>query len=99
MTIKVSVEYSGGLEILFGGIKSMKVELQKDSATILDLVEYLCKEKMTDKRQDLFVIDGYHIRPGILVLINDTDWEIEGEEEYVLRSGDQILFASTLHGG
>lgn len=38
-------------------------------------------------------------RPGILVLINDADWELEGEEEYELQNGDNILFVSTLHGG
>jgi ubiquitin related modifier 1 len=38
-------------------------------------------------------------RPGILVLINDTDWELEGEGDYVLKDGDEIVFISTLHGG
>ncbi|KAI9731809.1 MAG: Ubiquitin- modifier 1 [Claussenomyces sp. TS43310] len=38
-------------------------------------------------------------RPGILVLINDADWELEGEENYELQAGDNILFVSTLHGG
>lgn len=38
-------------------------------------------------------------RPGILVLINDADWELEGEEAYELQEGDNILFVSTLHGG
>jgi ubiquitin related modifier 1 len=38
-------------------------------------------------------------RPGILVLINDADWELEGEEAYEINSGDKILFVSTLHGG
>lgn len=38
-------------------------------------------------------------RPGILVLINDTDWELEGEGTYELKSGDEIVFISTLHGG
>lgn len=38
-------------------------------------------------------------RPGILVLINDADWELEGEEAYELQAGDNILFVSTLHGG
>lgn len=38
-------------------------------------------------------------RPGILVLINDADWELEGEEAYEIQSGDEILFVSTLHGG
>lgn len=38
-------------------------------------------------------------RPGILVLINDADWELEGGEAYLLQTGDNILFVSTLHGG
>ena len=38
-------------------------------------------------------------RPGILVLINDADWELEGEDKYEIQNGDNILFVSTLHGG
>jgi hypothetical protein len=46
--------------------------------------------------------DSYHLhhsRPGILVLINDADWELEGEASYALQPNDNILFVSTLHGG
>ena len=38
-------------------------------------------------------------RPGVLVLINDCDWELEGGLEYELESGDTVVFISTLHGG
>lgn len=38
-------------------------------------------------------------RPGILVLVNDTDWELEGEGDYQLKDGDEVVFISTLHGG
>ena len=38
-------------------------------------------------------------RPGILVLVNEADWELEGGDAYELKSGDHILFVSTLHGG
>ena len=38
-------------------------------------------------------------RPGVLVLINDADWELEGKESYNLADGDNVLFVSTLHGG
>lgn len=38
-------------------------------------------------------------RPGILVLINDADWELEGEGKYELQPKDNVLFVSTLHGG
>ena len=49
------------------------------------------REHDTDQRGDR--------RPGILVLINDTDWELEGEGDYILQSGDEVVFISTLHGG
>ena len=38
-------------------------------------------------------------RPGILVLINDSDWALEGEGDYQLKEGDKVVFISTLHGG
>lgn len=41
----------------------------------------------------------HHRRPGILILINSTDWELEGELEYELQDGDEMVFISTLHGG
>jgi len=31
--------------------------------------------------------------------VNDVDWELEGEGEYLLKDGDEIVFISTLHGG
>ena len=34
-----------------------------------------------------------------MVLVNDTDWELEGCEAYEIKEGDEILFVSTLHGG
>uniref|UniRef100_A0A8C2I0L0 Ubiquitin-related modifier 1 n=1 Tax=Cyprinus carpio TaxID=7962 RepID=A0A8C2I0L0_CYPCA len=40
-----------------------------------------------------------HSRPGILVLINDADWELMGELEYQLQDQDNVVFISTLHGG
>lgn len=39
------------------------------------------------------------LRPGILLLVNDTDWELLGEGEYLLEPGDVVTFISTLHGG
>jgi len=38
-------------------------------------------------------------RPGILVLINSADWELEGELNYQLQDKDELVFISTLHGG
>ena len=50
-----------------------------------------------DLAKDADTVDGR--RPGILVLINDSDWELEGEDKYELVDKDNILFVSTLHGG
>lgn len=47
----------------------------------------------------LTLLGNCYRRPGILVLINDADWELEGEESYEIQRGDNILFVSTLHGG
>lgn len=52
------------------------------------------------ERPELFTEPaGDTVRPGILVLINDADWELEGEGSYELEQGDHISFISTLHGG
>ncbi|KAL8734480.1 MAG: hypothetical protein Q9166_001379 [cf. Caloplaca sp. 2 TL-2023] len=104
-TLSVTVEFTGGLEILFSNQRKQPVSLP-----VLDengvppnmayLVRYLCTHLMRDPRKELFVVDDAVMsRPGILVLINDADWELEGETEYVLQKDDNILFVSTLHGG
>ncbi|KAG8924452.1 Ubiquitin- modifier 1, partial [Tulasnella sp. 408] len=56
------------------------------------------KENILTERVELFM-EGDTVRPGILVMINDVDWELEGEGEYVLQDGDEVVFISTLHGG
>ncbi|EDV27550.1 uncharacterized protein TRIADDRAFT_53360 [Trichoplax adhaerens] len=56
------------------------------------------KENLLQERPELFV-QGDSVRPGILVLINESDWELLGELEYHLEENDCILFISTLHGG
>jgi ubiquitin related modifier 1 len=48
---------------------------------------------------DAYIFLLMHSRPGILILINDADWELEGELEYQLQEGDNLVFISTLHGG
>ncbi|XP_008486555.2 ubiquitin-related modifier 1 homolog, partial [Diaphorina citri] len=53
--------------------------------------------KLTE-RPELFV-QGDSVRPGILVLINEADWELYGELTYELKENDTIMFISTLHGG
>jgi len=101
--LAITVEFIGGLEMLFSNERKLKVSLPlKDQngnlADIGYLVQYLCENVMKDQRKELFVLNNA-VRPGILVLINDADWELEGEEKYKIQQGDNILFVSTLHGG
>ncbi|KAI5924267.1 ubiquitin related modifier 1 [Camillea tinctor] len=100
--ISIQVEFSGGLEMLFSSQRRHSLSLpateQGTPITIASLINHLCNHTMKDTRKELFILDD-HLRPGILVLINDADWELEGEEAYELQNGDNILFVSTLHGG
>ncbi|KIK07143.1 hypothetical protein K443DRAFT_673701 [Laccaria amethystina LaAM-08-1] len=66
-------------------------------ADVTYLLHHL-RDHLLKERQELFMENGT-VRPGILVLINDTDWELEGEGEYLLKDGDEIVLISTLHGG
>ncbi|KAK9581107.1 Ubiquitin- modifier 1 [Aspergillus fumigatus] len=102
-SITITVEFTGGLEILFSNERKHHITLpaQVDDGgrpTIAYLLRYLVDNVMKDQRKELFIMDD-NVRPGILVLINDADWELEGEERYELQSGDNIVFVSTLHGG
>lgn len=45
------------------------------------------------------LVEKETVRPGILVLINDTDWELLSQLSTELKDGDTITFISTLHGG
>ncbi|OAL00187.1 ubiquitin related modifier 1 [Phaeosphaeriaceae sp. SRC1lsM3a] len=101
--IPIKIEFSGGLEILFGNQKKYTISLptQDESGTpanVAFLVRHLCDKLMKDPRKELFVLDDT-VRPGILVLINEADWELEGEDKYELQKDDHIMFVSTLHGG
>ncbi|KAK6529610.1 Ubiquitin- modifier 1 [Arthrobotrys megalospora] len=102
-TIPLKIELAGGLELLFDNEKKLNVDLPAKmedgaAANINYLVEYLCVHCMKDPRREMFQLNGT-VRAGILVLINDADWELEGEGEYELQPKDTILFVSTLHGG
>ncbi|KAG6849389.1 Ubiquitin- modifier 1 [Arthromyces matolae] len=103
MTIPVKVEFSGGLELLFANQRLHSIDLPDldqstlKAPTLQYLINYL-RDNLLRERVELFV-ENETVRPGILVLINDTDWELEGEGEYELKKNDEIVFISTLHGG
>ncbi|EME86136.1 uncharacterized protein MYCFIDRAFT_133060, partial [Pseudocercospora fijiensis CIRAD86] len=99
----ISKHFSGGLELLFSNQRKHRVSISARDAkgqpsSVAFLIAWLCDNLMKDPRKDMFVLDD-SVRPGILVLINDADWELEGEDKYELQPGDNIVFVSTLHGG
>ena len=61
------------------------------------LIDYLKKNHLKDK-EEMFV-QGSSVRPGIIVLVNDTDWELLETIHYKVQESDSIAFISTLHGG
>ncbi|RCK64039.1 Ubiquitin-related modifier 1-2 [Candida viswanathii] len=101
MPIKVKVEFLGGLDIISNSVRDHKCVLphEEGTATMRDLIAYICKTIIADPKDVAVFIEDGTVRPGILVLINDTDWELEGMEDYVVESGDVFTFTSTLHGG
>jgi ubiquitin related modifier 1 len=95
--VKVVVEFGGGLDLLFGKVKHLDLELDEKDAGMRGVISLLATKHLKE-RPELFV-DGDTVRPGILTLINDADWELEGKLDYRLQDGDVIAFISTLHGG
>jgi ubiquitin related modifier 1 len=87
---------------MFEGKKRIDVELGTESGdtgswTVANLIEEL-RVKHLKEKEEMF-IQGGSVRPGIIVLVNDTDWELLETTRYRLEAGDQVAFISTLHGG
>uniref|UniRef100_A0A914V7E9 Ubiquitin-related modifier 1 homolog n=1 Tax=Plectus sambesii TaxID=2011161 RepID=A0A914V7E9_9BILA len=97
--IDVTIEFSGGAELLVGKQKIHKASLPSNRDwTIRSLLPWIAEHLMKTDRPELLIENGT-VRPGILVLVNDTDWELLGELSYVIKPNDTITFISTLHGG
>jgi ubiquitin related modifier 1 len=101
-SLRFSIELLGGLDALFGGKKRFEVSLPVSAdlptPTTLRTVLAHVRTSLLKERPELFMA-GETVRPGILVLVNDADWELEGGLDYVVEEGDVIAFISTLHGG
>lgn len=95
--MKINLEFRGGAELLVNNVSQHSVDLDGSKWNIASLLEWI-KTNLIKERPELF-LQGGSVRPGILVLINDADWELLGQLDYELQEGDSILFISTLHGG
>lgn len=100
--IDIVIEFLGGLDSIFDNKRSYKVNIDNNKViTLRDLIfKYIVKDLLVKPEDNYSIyIQDETIRPGILTLINDVDWELEDELDYVLQNKDIISFTSTLHGG
>ena len=98
--MKVNIEFSGGLELMFESKKKIELNFEESKEAeiqLRDVIEELRKSHLKEK-EEMFV-QGGTVRPGIIVLVNDTDWELLDADEYKVQPNDTVSFISTLHGG
>ncbi|XP_058015615.1 ubiquitin-related modifier 1 isoform X2 [Ahaetulla prasina] len=82
--LSVQLEFGGGAELLFDGVRKHQVNLPQQSEpwNLRHLLTWI-KGNLLKERPELFV-QGDSVRPGILVLINDADWELMGRQRPAL---------------
>ncbi|CAI8033628.1 Ubiquitin-related modifier 1 [Geodia barretti] len=97
--LRIHLEFSGGAELLVGKTKHHDIALphQPHPWSLRQLIAWI-RDNLLKERAELFVT-GESVRPGILVLVNSTDWELLGQLDYTLQPNDHVIFISTLHGG
>ncbi|XP_021919062.1 ubiquitin-related modifier 1 [Zootermopsis nevadensis] len=98
-SLHVILEFGGGAELLFNRVKKHDVILPalEEPWTIKTLLAWI-KVNLLKECPELF-LQGDSVRPGILVLVNNVDWELLGHLNCQLKENDNIVFISTLHGG
>lgn len=97
--IKIHIDFEGGLQTDFKAPDGLDFTVPE--GTTLRKLPLLMKEELIKPGNPLeksFVGDDGRVRPGILIMINDADSEIEGLD-VALKANDNITFISTLHGG
>nr|XP_016509303.1 PREDICTED: ubiquitin-related modifier 1 homolog 2-like isoform X1 [Nicotiana tabacum] len=100
-TMKGLLSKWGGLELLCDSVKIHNINVDPQDGekqlTMKNLLTWV-RTNLIKERPEMFM-KGDSVRPGVLVLVNDTDWELSGQLETVLEEKDNVVFISTLHGG
>jgi len=99
--LNITAEFTSGLQILFDNVKKHKLVLpEAEKPWTLGLLLFWIKDNILVEKDkcDLFM-KGNTVRPGIIVAVNDQDWELLGDLNYEIKNNDNITFISTLHGG
>ncbi|XP_078440583.1 ubiquitin related modifier 1 [Wolffia australiana] len=99
--MRLTLEFGGGLELLCESKKVHHVEINpetgEDELIMRDLLGWI-HTNVIKERPEMFM-KGDSVRPGVLVLVNDCDWELSGNLDTKLEDKDVVVFISTLHGG
>ncbi|CAJ0573506.1 unnamed protein product, partial [Mesorhabditis spiculigera] len=99
MSTQLVLEFSGGSEFLVGNQKVHQVSVPLESPTVRGLIRWIKEHLITDRARDTLFVSEDSVRPGVLVLVNECDWELCGKDDAILKEGDVVTFISTLHGG
>ena len=86
--MRLKAELAGGLHLLFDNKKQLELELTPaaDGRVLLRAVIAELAAKHIKEHAELFAL-GDSVRPGILVLLNEVDWELEGMLDAELKEG------------
>ncbi|KAL9396847.1 hypothetical protein Peur_011100 [Populus x canadensis] len=87
------------MQFIFDSVKIHNVNVSPKNGA--DKVNYLLvwvRTNLIKERPEMFM-KGDSVRPGVLVLVNDCDWEHSGQLDTNLEEKDLVVFISTLHGG
>ncbi|XP_071701140.1 ubiquitin-related modifier 1 homolog 1-like [Rutidosis leptorrhynchoides] len=99
--MQLTLEFGGGLELLCDSVKihSVNVDLpvEEKKLTMKHLLAWV-RSNLIKERPEMFMKEDT-VRPGVLVLVNDCDWELSGQLDTTLENKDVVVFISTLHGG
>ncbi|XP_021904569.1 ubiquitin-related modifier 1 homolog 2 [Carica papaya] len=97
----LTLEFGGGLELLCDSVKIHTVNVypqnKAEKLSMRDLLSWV-RTNLIKERPEMFM-KGESVRPGVLVLVNDCDWELSGQLDTTLEEKDVVVFISTLHGG
>lgn len=71
--------------MLFSQKKSIDLDFEGDSVRVKAIISSL-RTNYLKENPELF-ISGDSVRPGILVLVNEVDWELEGQLDAEVKNG------------
>ena len=95
--VHIHVNFEGGLQTDFNAPDGFDMEVP-NGTKLSELPSMIALKHIDPNHPIRFINEQGHVVPGILIMVNDTDSEIEGPEA-LLKEKDVVTFISTLHGG